>query len=1312
MSAPVGSIRGPSNPARRAHSHRAGGAFLGMVVLVTLVLSASGLGGGSFHLPVPASSHASDSAGSAPATARGGPWGSAPVSGIPSTENLSTAQLFDQRVADVGRGLEAAGVAPRDIRLPYVGRPAEVVDGAVVPGYALGPEAVNSSYNTTPAPAGIAYYGENDTTGRIDPSTLDASSVAGTVTVGELTALYLDDDTPDMWGIQLNAVQTNVTVQGTRGYQFWTQNTIDYFQHNDVINFGEDTWNFSSLTAVIPAGNSTILRHDINGSNIEGIYIGTGPTLYAPPPFTLTLYVNSSVTPAGDDELWYNYSLWTSVDGWERGNYDWLVFNSEGSHHLGPAPLAPFEASGSRLDPEGLTNDFELDFGIGPYDGSTLNVLSANTSATLDYCPAVTASCTSGEFRSVPAAEDFGGETGETTTGLSLSYNGTTARGTGGPLILRGLWGFSSAPGAAAGVTPVTNAITVAGGPVAGSGEPYVFVFLNGSTFIDPRFEWAPDVRTWYLPPGTYQYEVMLADYAEQTGTLTVGVAPTELSATLAYAPSSGVYTPLWAFNNSELAGISSAGSGTVADQFRLFNNPTVDCTACGNARNGNLSAAFADWSSFGFPVFAGVLLYDTDSFVEIDHPVSFCVYGFTYGPVRAPLPGPYFYLQIELVWTHNVTLANDTKAGGWPDMYEIGTLAGPLNASENPFPQANVMVWNSTHDLLMSNAFVPAWLVPAPETPCTGVCPAVTCQPGACVSPDGLLLYGGTNNTVWGNTFEDPRAPANAPPTFYAGLAEAESGDLIFNNNFSVDNPTVLMAFDIYNNSCPDGYAGDCGPPLPPTYLDTWNVTVQPATRVAATVNGFGLSGNILGSGCKDQGGNYWSDYGNALNPIGALPFANSYDYAALGPALPSWWAPNETSIQIGGDYAPLVANVSTSLSCVSGVYIPAPIVLHPTLTPEYVALAVSVATGCALGVSELVLARRRGRLATPAGSISGDLIARGAELMPLPARPSLRERLARRPPGIGFVVGAGILVTYLGVALSALLVFPSSLSTLPENTAWVPLENPIGPSWAHPFGVMPGWGTDLFDAIWRATPWDLGIIAGILAIDVFLGFFLGAIAGLNEGGVVDGAITFVCDSLGSIPAFLLAIVVFAGLVTVAPGSVGLPLFVIVFGVILWPTMARTVRERARTVSHQQYVESARASGSSFPRTLVRHILPNSLGPVLAQLPLEIVPVFFVLSAFPWWYNCQLPGGPIIPPYTVPPPYLVPYLPPFSPLPSASFPEWGYLLGFGTCEGFGIPGGFDYWWMYLFPLLAIVGLGVAIGLVCDGIERWRRLDR
>jgi peptide/nickel transport system permease protein len=327
-----------------------------------------------------------------------------------------------------------------------------------------------------------------------------------------------------------------------------------------------------------------------------------------------------------------------------------------------------------------------------------------------------------------------------------------------------------------------------------------------------------------------------------------------------------------------------------------------------------------------------------------------------------------------------------------------------------------------------------------------------------------------------------------------------------------------------------------------------------------------------------------------------------------------------------------------------------------------------------------------------------------------PPPSRPpSFRERWSRRPPGLGLWIGGALLGAYLITALSALVVFRGSLDMLSVNPAWMPPFHPIAPSWDHPFGVLPGFGTGLFTALWKATPWDLAIVASILALDVALGYLLGGIAGFDEGGLLDGVVTFVGDSFASIPSFFLVIIAFSGLSTVYPHQVGIPVFVVLFGLILWPTMARTVREQARAVAHEPYVEAARASGASSGRILTRHILPNSLGPVLAQVPLDVAPIFFVLSAFPWFFNCT---GPVPPIHGSPLGYITPHLPSFSPLPSDYFPEWGYLLGFGTCEGFSFPGGFSYWWMYLFPLLAILVLGLAIGLVCDGIDRWRRTER
>ena len=259
------------------------------------------------------------------------------------------------------------------------------------------------------------------------------------------------------------------------------------------------------------------------------------------------------------------------------------------------------------------------------------------------------------------------------------------------------------------------------------------------------------------------------------------------------------------------------------------------------------------------------------------------------------------------------------------------------------------------------------------------------------------------------------------------------------------------------------------------------------------------------------------------------------------------------------------------------------------------------------------------------------------------------------------------------------------------------------LGPSSAHPFGVLPGLGTDLFQAVWKATPWDLGLVGAILLFDAVLGWLLGALAGMYEGGALDGVVMFVGDSLGAIPSFFLVVALFAGLAAVSPSEIGLPLFVVLFGLVIWPTTARTTRERARLVAREPFLESARASGAPARYLYFRHILPNSVAPLLAQIPIDVAPIFFVLTVFPWFWNC---AGPVVPsgPDEF---FLVPSLPPVSPLPSVNFPEWGSLLAVGTCEGLptSLVGNF-YWWMFLPPLVAIVGLGIGIALVCDGLEK------
>ncbi|MGI0151923.1 MAG: ABC transporter permease, partial [Thermoplasmata archaeon] len=315
-----------------------------------------------------------------------------------------------------------------------------------------------------------------------------------------------------------------------------------------------------------------------------------------------------------------------------------------------------------------------------------------------------------------------------------------------------------------------------------------------------------------------------------------------------------------------------------------------------------------------------------------------------------------------------------------------------------------------------------------------------------------------------------------------------------------------------------------------------------------------------------------------------------------------------------------------------------------------------------------------------------------------------SLAQRYARHPFGLELWVGIGILLVFVAAALSALVVFAGSLGTLAENPAWQPGWVAIGPSWQYPFGILSGFGVNLLDAVWQATPWDLTIVLSILAIDAGLGVLLGATAALTEGRWPDTVISFVSDSLGSIPSVFLDVNVYLGITIYDPGSIGLPLFVLIFGLLLWPTIARTVRARVRVIAQRAFVESARASGASRGRILTRHVLPNALSPALAQVPIDVAAIFLVLTFFPYFYNC----GPFLP-RSSGPAWLLPNLAPVSPLPSAAFPEWGFQLAIGACETLLLPGAPIWWWEFFFPLLAIVALGLGLALAADGLDRWLR---
>lgn len=118
-----------------------------------------------------------------------------------------------------------------------------------------------------------------------------------------------------------------------------------------------------------------------------------------------------------------------------------------------------------------------------------------------------------------------------------------------------------------------------------------------------------------------------------------------------------------------------------------------------------------------------------------------------------------------------------------------------------------------------------------------------------------------------------------------------------------------------------------------------------------------------------------------------------------------------------------------------------------------------------------------------------------------------------------------------------------------------------------------------------------SVGLIA--VGIGVVLGLILGSISGYL-GGWVDYCIVGLIDMVYSFPILLLAIALTAIL------QPGIQSAMIALGLVSWPIYARIVRSQFLSFREREFVESARALGANHIRIIIRHILPNILGPVL----------------------------------------------------------------------------------------------------------------
>jgi len=273
------------------------------------------------------------------------------------------------------------------------------------------------------------------------------------------------------------------------------------------------------------------------------------------------------------------------------------------------------------------------------------------------------------------------------------------------------------------------------------------------------------------------------------------------------------------------------------------------------------------------------------------------------------------------------------------------------------------------------------------------------------------------------------------------------------------------------------------------------------------------------------------------------------------------------------------------------------------------------------------------------------------------VPRGRALRRGLLANPL---LTVGGALVLLIVLVAIFAPLIAPFPGDA---GTATHPFEVLKAPSAAHLFGTDQV-GRDIFSRVLYGARVSPVIAVIVLVIACGIGIPLGMAAGFL-GGWVDELLMRVTDIFLAFPPLLLAL----ALAAVLPAS--LTSVTLAIAAVWWPWYARLIRGQAASVAGRPYVEACRALGVSRLRIIFRHILPNSITPLLVQISLDVGGVILTASALSFLgLGAQDP-----------------------------VPDWGLMVAEG--QSYFTPD----WWLVTFPGLAILLTAFAFNLLGDGLR-------
>ena len=196
--------------------------------------------------------------------------------------------------------------------------------------------------------------------------------------------------------------------------------------------------------------------------------------------------------------------------------------------------------------------------------------------------------------------------------------------------------------------------------------------------------------------------------------------------------------------------------------------------------------------------------------------------------------------------------------------------------------------------------------------------------------------------------------------------------------------------------------------------------------------------------------------------------------------------------------------------------------------------------------------------------------------------------------------------------MASSALLIILVLALVLVSFSPYDPEESNIArrlepPSWEHPFGTD-GLGRDLLTRVLYGGRISLSVGFMVVLITLLIGIPVGAISGYF-GGWIDNVLMRITDAALSLPALLVLILLSAIL-----REAELPFLernnvmtiAMVIGLLSWMAVARLVRATFLTIRETEFITAAHCVGASNLRIMVRHILPNAIGPIIVEATLE----------------------------------------------------------------------------------------------------------